>query len=71
MTSYRFIASAAACVVCPLSFVPTQAFSHRFVGPRFFPATILADDPFVADEMSLPTFTVNPKGHLLIEGAFR
>ena len=27
-----------------------------------FPATILTDDPFVADEMSLPQVTVNPPG---------
>lgn len=31
------------------------AFAHCFVGPRFFPATLLIDDPCVADEMSLPT----------------
>src|ERR1700749_1468102 len=39
-----------------------DAAAHGFVGDRFFPATILTDDPFVADEMSLPTFTVNPPG---------
>ena len=26
-----------------------------FAGPRFFPATLTTDDPFVADELSLPT----------------
>lgn len=31
------------------------AFSHGIVGDRFFPATIATDDPFVADELSLPT----------------
>ena len=36
------------------------AFAHGFAGDRFFPATILTDDPFVADEMSLPTITRNP-----------
>src|ERR1700678_3069985 len=36
-----------------LSFTNTSA--HCFVGPRFFPATLLIDDPCVADEMSLPT----------------
>lgn len=45
-----------------LWFKPPPAGAHGFVGQRFFPATILTDDPFVADEMSLPTFTVNPKG---------
>ena len=36
--------------------------SHGFAGDRFFPATIATDDPFVADEMSLPTVTRNPTG---------
>ena len=34
--------------------------AHGFAGDRFFPATILTDDPYVADEMSLPTVTVSP-----------
>jgi hypothetical protein len=38
-------------VAVPMS----QAFAHCFVGPRFFPATLVIDDPCVADEMSLPT----------------
>lgn len=29
--------------------------AHSVVGNRFFPATITTDDPFVADELSLPT----------------
>lgn len=28
---------------------------HGFAGARFFPATLSTDDPFVADELSLPT----------------
>jgi hypothetical protein len=36
------------------------ALAHGVVGDRFFPSTILTDDPFVADEMSLPTISVNP-----------
>jgi hypothetical protein len=36
------------------------ALAHGFAGERFFPASILTDDPFVADEMSLPTVTRNP-----------
>ena len=39
-----------------------NALAHGFAGERFFPATILTDDPFVADEMSLPTITDNPPG---------
>jgi hypothetical protein len=33
----------------------THAFAHCFVGARFLPATLLTDDPCVADEMSIPT----------------
>ncbi len=40
----------------------SAASAHGFAGQRFFPATILTDDPFVADEMSLPTITLNPTG---------
>jgi hypothetical protein len=58
----RSVALATACAAVPISFLPIQAQAHGFVGDRFFPATLLTDDPFVADEMSLPTFTVNPKG---------
>jgi hypothetical protein len=36
--------------------------AHGFAGDRFFPATILTDDPFVADEVSLPTASLNPPG---------
>jgi hypothetical protein len=33
----------------------SPAAAHCFVGSRFFPATLVTDDPCVADEMSLPT----------------
>ena len=56
--SSRVIAAALAGTLLPSA----EALAHGFAGDRFFPATILTDDPFVADEMSLPTFTVNPKG---------
>jgi len=49
-------ALAAALTAVPAS----SALAHGFAGDRFFPATILTDDPFVADEMSLPTVTLNP-----------
>ena len=29
--------------------------AHGFAGARFFPATLSTDDPFVSDELSLPT----------------
>jgi hypothetical protein len=45
-----------------LPFAPREdARAHGFAGQRFFPATIQTDDPFTADEMSLPTLTLNPK----------
>jgi len=31
--------------------------AHGVVGKRFFPATLSIDDPFVADELSLPTYS--------------
>lgn len=35
--------------------VPAAGSAHGFAGKRFFPATLATDDPFVADELSLPT----------------
>ena len=40
----------------------TDAFAHCFVGARFFPATLLIDDPCIADEMSLPTVAWSKSG---------
>jgi hypothetical protein len=42
------------CAVCELG-APSHAFCHGFAGARFFPATLSTDDPFVSDELSLPT----------------
>ena len=40
-----------------------QVCGHGFAGARFFPATLTTDDPFVADELSLPTFnTIRTSG---------
>lgn len=33
----------------------SRAYGHGFAGARFFPATLSTDDPFVSDELSLPT----------------
>src|SRR2546427_354899 len=33
------------------------AWAHGMIGQRFFPATLALDDPFVADELSLPTIS--------------
>ena len=35
--------------------MPETAWAHGFAGSRFFPATLSTDDPFVNDELSLPT----------------
>jgi hypothetical protein len=34
-----------------------RAYGHGFAGARFFPATLSTDDPFIADELSLPTIS--------------
>jgi hypothetical protein len=46
-------------VVAALACVATAdaAFAHGIAGKRFFPATLATDDPFVADELSLPTIS--------------
>jgi hypothetical protein len=43
-----------ACVVCEFT-ATGRAYGHGFAGARFFPATLSTDDPFVSDELSLPT----------------
>jgi hypothetical protein len=48
-------AVAIAAVVTAFLLRTDKAFSHGFAGKRFFPATLSTDDPFVADELSLPT----------------
>ena len=42
------------CVVCEFS-ATGRVYGHGFAGARFFPATLSTDDPFVSDELSLPT----------------
>ena len=44
--------------------LPHPAAGHGFAGARFFPATLATDDPFVADELSLPTVSTieTPEG---------
>jgi hypothetical protein len=41
-----------------------SACAHGFAGARFFPATLATDDPFVNDELSLPTVSTveTPEG---------
>ncbi|MGH7110176.1 MAG: hypothetical protein ACREFK_07075 [Stellaceae bacterium] len=55
-----FSPQAAVAAAAILACAHSAALAHGFAGQRFFPATLLTDDPFVADEMSLPTVTWNP-----------
>ncbi len=48
-------ASALLVFLVGLASLPPAAHAHGFAGARFFPATLTTDDPFVADELSLPT----------------
>jgi hypothetical protein len=48
---------AAIAAACAGTIVAEHAFAHGFAGKRFFPATLATDDPFVADELSLPTIS--------------
>jgi hypothetical protein len=43
-----------ACMLAGFAFA-SSAHAHGFAGKRFFPATLATEDPFVADELSLPT----------------
>src|SRR6476659_4816602 len=43
-------------VALPLAAAPPVS-AHAVVGDRVFPVTLAIDDPGVADEISLPTFT--------------
>jgi hypothetical protein len=40
---------------------PAAAFAHGFAGPHMFVSTLIIDDPNVADEASLPTFSYLPQ----------
>jgi len=53
-TTFRLMAFALA--LCAGSLAAGTASAHGVVGRRFFPATLTIDDPFVADELSLPTY---------------
>src|SRR5580658_7156339 len=60
----RFLAHGCALAIgLMLASLPlSSAFAHCFVGPRFFPATLVIDDPCVADELSLPTVSWSKTG---------
>jgi len=51
----RALAVPIACTLTLGAISIEDASAHGFVGKRFFPATLVTEDPFVADELSLPT----------------
>jgi len=51
----RFTLLSRAALVALSSIAPAVAHGHGFAGKRFFPATLATEDPFVADELALPT----------------
>jgi len=53
----RITSSTVAFAVALCLFPASEAAAHGFVGKRFFPATLVTDDPFIADELSLPTIS--------------
>jgi len=56
MKDRRSIASPLALLAAAMVVVSVEpAAAHGLAGKRFFPATLATDDPFVADELSLPT----------------
>ena len=59
MASCRIPRATPACrlllVLCSCLGASDALFAHGFAGKRFFPATLVTEDPFVADELSLPT----------------
>ncbi len=38
--------------------ISAAVLAHGIAGDRFFPVTLAIDDPFVADELSLPTIAI-------------
>jgi hypothetical protein len=61
MRSDRASAIAALAMVAATCGMPAPVFAHGVVGQRFFPATLAIDDPFVADELSLPTVSITKR----------
>ncbi|HTF34248.1 MAG TPA: hypothetical protein VK714_11190 [Myxococcota bacterium] len=59
-TLARALMCAAILTLASSAFNAPDVLAHGFAGQRFFPATLVTDDPFVADELSLPTVTLIP-----------
>src|SRR5438034_10954993 len=63
----KFVRSAAVFILLLVRLaLPHSAAGHGFAGARFFPATLSTDDPFVNDELSLPTVSTieTPEGRV-------
>lgn len=58
--TYRTIAATLACA--GLLAMPRDARAHAVAGDRLFPVTLTIDDPGVADEASIPTFSWQRSG---------
>jgi hypothetical protein len=54
----RFLFAALTAGICPIA---EHAHAHGFAGDHMFISTLLIDDPNVADEASLPTFSYLPQ----------
>jgi hypothetical protein len=52
----------AAMAACTCTITDRAASAHAIAGARVFPVTLTIDDPGVADEASIPTFTVQRQG---------
>lgn len=53
----KWLANAAGIALIAYAGMPADALAHGFAGKRFFPATPTTEDPFVADELALPTIS--------------
>ena len=54
----RLVAGTCACTFLVLS-AATPVLAHGIAGNRFFPATLVVEDPFAADEAALPTISTH------------
>ena len=53
----KWLTKAAGIALIAYAGMPVDALAHGFAGKRFFPATPTTEDPFVADELALPTIS--------------
>lgn len=58
----RLLTGVALAAALAMTIPASHSHAHGFAGKRFFPATLQTDDPFVADELSLPTVSAFKNG---------